>query len=95
VAFQGFQRYSFTLSSIRRNAPSSPGVYGISNADEWIFVGSGDDLRAALLAHLTSAGTSLLSRAPTGFAFETCTPGALSARLTRLVVELKPTCNRR
>jgi hypothetical protein len=92
MPFRGFQRYSFSPTSVRQNAPISPGVYGISNANEWIFIGSGEDVRAALLVHLNSPGTELLARKPTGFVFETCAPEACLARQQRLIAELKPVC---
>jgi hypothetical protein len=95
VPFRGFRRYSFSLASIRQNAPSGPGVYGIANADEWLFIGSGEDIRAALLTHLNTPGTALLSRIPTGFAVEPFAEESYAARMTRLILELKPSCNSR
>lgn len=93
MPFRGFQRYAFSLTSIRQNAPHTSGVYGLSNAREWIFVGAGDDLQAALLHHLSAAGTPVSLRLPTGFIFESCDTGACLARQQRLIAELKPTCN--
>jgi hypothetical protein len=92
VPFHGFRRHSFSLTSIRQNAPTSPGVYGISNANEWIFIGSSEDVRAALLIHLNSPGTELLARMPTGFVFEPCTSQTRHVRQLRLIAELKPIC---
>ena len=71
-----------------------PGVYGLSNAREWVFVGVTDDIRATLLDHLQESDTTLKSRAPTGFTFEICHPSQRAARLSRLVTELSPVCNR-
>jgi len=79
--------------SILQNALHSPGVYGISNAREWILVGSGDDVQNALLAHLTQPGTRLLSRIPTGFMFEPCEVGECANRRQALIAELRPVCN--
>ena len=93
VAFRGFRQYSFSLISICQNAPHAPGVYGLSNADEWIFVSSGEDVQAALLNHLNEADTAVSSRVPTGFMFESCDAEACLARQQCLVSELKPTCN--
>jgi hypothetical protein len=92
VPFHGFRRYAFSQTSISQNAPTAPGVYGISNANEWIFIGSSDDVRAALLIHLNSPGTVLLDRMPTGFVLETCASEARLARQQRLIAELKPVC---
>ena len=71
-----------------------PGVYGLSNAREWVFVGGSDDIRATLLGHLQEDNTTLKSRAPTGFTFEICHPSQRAARVSRLVAELSPVCNR-
>ena len=72
-----------------------PGVYGLSNAREWVFVGGTDDIRAALLGHLQEGNTTLKSRAPAGFTFEICHASQIAARVSRLVTELSPVCNRR
>lgn len=72
-----------------------PGVYGLSNAREWIFVGAADDIQAALLGHLREVNTPLKSRVPTGFTFEICHPSQRAARVARLVIELSPVCNKR
>lgn len=72
-----------------------PGVYGLSNAREWIFVGAADDIQAALLGHLLEVDTPLKSRVPTGFTFEICHPSQRAARVARLVTELSPVCNKR
>ena len=58
-----------------------PGVYGLSNAREWVFVGVADDIRAALLGHLQEGNTPLKSRAPTGFTFEICHPSQSATRV--------------
>ena len=72
-----------------------PGIYGLSNAREWVYVGVTDDIRAALLGHLRERNTTLKSRAPTGFTFEICHPSQMAARVGRLVTELAPVCNKR
>ena len=82
-------------SSIMMYAPSAPGVYGISNSREWIFVGEADDIRAALLKHLEDPNTPYMRRLPTGFVFEICEPASRAVRLDRLVLEYEPICNRR
>jgi hypothetical protein len=95
MPFQGFRRYSFSAASIRQNAPNTAGVFGLSNANEWILVSSTDNLQAELLRQLNSAGTLVSSRMPTGFIFEPCPPEACLARRQRLIAELSPTCNGR
>lgn len=94
MAFTGKHScYSFTPASIRQNAPPRSGVYALSNAREWIFIGSADDVQAALRAHFAEVGTRLRAAAPTGFTFELCDAGERSARLARLITELSPSCN--
>jgi excinuclease UvrABC nuclease subunit len=53
---------SFTVPSVRKNAPELSGVYGLSNAREWLFVGQGNNIRAQLLAHLNELDTALMVR---------------------------------
>lgn len=82
----------FSAVSINRNAPAQEGVYGISNAREWIFIGVARDIRAALLKHLHETNTTLASRHPTGFTFELQAPVGQVARLERLIREYRPIC---
>jgi hypothetical protein len=94
VPFEGYGGFSFSPVSVQRNAPSMPGVYGLSNAVEWVFVGVTDDIRSTLLNHLREGNTRLKSRIPTGFTFEICHASQWAARVSRLVRELAPFCNR-
>lgn len=84
----------FKSSSVHMYAPMASGVYGISNAREWIYIGEADNIQGALLAHLVDADTSLMKRGPTGFTFEICDGGRRPARQGRLVLEYSPICNR-
>jgi hypothetical protein len=84
----------FSASSVEAYVPSASGVYGISNAHEWILIGESDDIRADLLSHLRESGTALLKRQPTGFVFEVCNAPERSSRKDRLVQEYAPACNR-
>ena len=84
---------SFTVVSIQKNAPESSGVYGLSNAREWLFIGESDNIRAHLLEHHRKIGTVLERQNPMGFTFELCSPGERNARRKALVRELKPRCN--
>jgi len=85
---------SFKPSSIREHAPALSGVYGISNALEWIYIGESDNIQEALLGHLQELRTPLLLRRPTGFVFEICDWAGRPARQDRLVSEYDPACNR-
>jgi hypothetical protein len=75
-------------------APGVSGVYGISNAREWIYVGATDNIQGALLGHLEDPNAPLMKREPMGFVFEVCDRARRSVRHDRLVQEYEPTCNR-
>jgi hypothetical protein len=95
MPFEQFTPRSFTQTSVRTNAPTSSGIYGISNAREWIFIGETDNIQASLLRDLQQGNTALLQRVPTGFVFELCGAGNRRARQDRLILEYEPVCNRR
>lgn len=95
MPFDRFVPYTFSLISVQKNAPALSGVYGLSNAREWIFVGETDNIKATLIRHLQETHTPLLERGPTGFVFELCAPHNRPARQERLIQEYEPVCNRR
>ena len=84
-----------SLVAIHAYAPTTSGVYGISNAREWIYIGAADNIQHALLAHLQQLDPTLVKRQPTGFVFEVCDQVRRLARQDRLVLEYEPACNRR
>jgi hypothetical protein len=86
--------HTLSASGIRIYAPFASGVYGISNASEWIFIGEADNIQVALQHHLLDVDTSIMKRQPTGFVFEVCGPDARVARQNRLSSEYEPACNR-
>lgn len=87
--------WPFIPADVQSYAPAAPGVYGLSNAREWLYIGETDDIQAALLAHLRESDTPLRNRHPTEFVFEICELELRSARQDRLILECEPTCNRR
>lgn len=87
--------HSFSLGSIRAHAPAGPGIYGISNAREWIFIDQSQNVLQALLQHLEQTTTPLMRRGPTGFVFEDCYPQYQMARCEALLREYGPACNPR
>lgn len=95
MPFDRFTPHNFSFVSVQRNAPASSGVYGLSNAREWILVGETDNIKGALLRHLQEAHTPVLERAPTGFIFELCVPHDRITRQERLIREYNPVLNRR
>ena len=94
MPFKSFNAHSFTQSAIVMHAPAGPGVYGITSAKEWIFIGEADDIRNSLLEHLKDNGSLLLARHPTGFVFELCHAALRMSRQDQLVMEYEPICNR-
>lgn len=95
MPFEQFTPRSFTPISVRANAPVGSGIYGISNAREWIFIGETDNIQASLLHDLQQGDSALLKRLPTGFVFERCDAANRRARQDRLILEYEPVCNRR
>jgi hypothetical protein len=85
---------TLSRAGVRAYAPAASGVYGISNAGEWIYIGQADNIQVALEHHLQDAGTSVMKRQPTGFVFEVCDSAHRFARQDRLVFEYGPSCNR-
>ena len=82
--------YSFTAFSIRTNAPACAGIYGLSNAQAWIYIHAVDDIRAALLDHVNERNPSPDFRSVTSFTFELCDTAGRSQRCSQLVEELRP-----
>ena len=87
--------YTLSLASISANAPALPGVYGITNGGEWIYIGQTDDIRQCLLEHLAESGTELKARNPTGFSYQVCAKPERSTRQDQLIMRYDPYCNRR
>jgi hypothetical protein len=94
MPFEQLTPRPFNSVSVRMYAPLSSGVYGISNAQEWIYIGETEDIRTALLAHLQDSHGALMKRKPTGFVFEICAGTNRPVRQGRLVSEYAPACNR-
>jgi len=91
MAFEQLIPRPLTLSGIQMYAPAVSGVYGITNANEWIYIGQANNIRDGLLAHLRDNLATLTVRAPVGFVFEACVEPHRSARLDRLTREYSPT----
>lgn len=95
MPFQAITPHLFSAASVRTYAPSAPGVYGLSNAREWIYIGAADDIQSALLAFFDDRERRVMSCSPSGFVFEVCWQQEHGTRLRRLVTEYSPVCNRR
>ena len=85
---------ALTAGAVHAYAPTASGVYGISNAREWIYIGESENIRETLLQYVREMDTRLLSRQPTGFVFEACDRASRPARQDRLIFEYAPTGNR-
>lgn len=94
MPFDGSIPRPLTPTAVQIYAPTASGLYGISNAREWIYIGETDNIRDALLIHLRDSYASLMQRGPTGFVFELCEQARRPARQDRLVLEYEPTINR-
>ena len=95
MPFDQFTPRILSLTGVNAYAPPVSGVYGISNAREWIYIGETDNIQFALLDHLQKVNTAIMKRHPTGFVFEVCDQAKRAARQDRLVLEYEPTVNRR
>jgi hypothetical protein len=95
MPFRNYRARTFKAAEIWREAPASSGVYGLSNARAWIYVGETDNIQARLLEHLEETDSFPTEGAPTGFSFELSPPDDRVARQRRLIVELDPVRNGR
>jgi hypothetical protein len=93
MPFDRFVPHPLTTASVRTYAPATSGVYGISNAREWIFIGAADNIQVALLDHLGDTGAAVMKKQPTGFVCEVCDQAHRPARQGRLILEYGPACN--
>ncbi|MGH9647485.1 MAG: hypothetical protein ACRD4E_11795, partial [Bryobacteraceae bacterium] len=94
MPFNQFTPRNFTVDAVQMYAPDMPGIYGISNAREWLYIGETDNIRGSLLNHLHEINTKLMKREPTGFVFEVCDAARRAGRQERLLNEYGPACNR-
>jgi hypothetical protein len=74
---------------VRANAPAASGIYGISNAREWIFIGETDNIQVSLLHELQQSDSAIQKRSPTGIVFELCVPAERIARQKRLILGVR------
>ncbi len=90
MPFDRFRPHVFSLVSVQRNAPAMSGVYGLSNAREWLLIAETDNIKASLVRHLQESRTALREQEPTGFVFEVCPPHARQMRRNTLTEEYDP-----
>jgi hypothetical protein len=94
MPFANHGNRSFTMPSIGKNAPAASGVYGLSNARQWIYVGETANIQADLLQHLQHPSAYLREHAPSGFTFELSPAEYRTDRQNQLIFELEPIGNR-
>jgi hypothetical protein len=94
MPFENSLAHAFTPISIRAHAPAAGGIYGISNARQWIYIGFADNIQGALMSHLYKPDSVLSRTRPTGFVYELAWPEHYSGRTERLIREYAPVCNR-
>jgi len=95
MPFDQFTPRSLTPASVLANAPAASGIYGVSNAREWIYIGETADIQAELLRHLHNPPAFLRRYSPSGFTYELSTAEHRIDRQKQLVLELEPIGNRR
>jgi excinuclease UvrABC nuclease subunit len=86
--------HAFSPVSVRTYAPSAPGMYGISNSSQWIFIGAAADIQSALLSYFDDLKPEIMRFLPAGFVFEVCRPQDQGKRIRQLITEYAPVCNR-
>ena len=85
----------YTKADIERLNPDQNGVYGIFNAQGWIYVGRGD-IRDRMLRHVGGDNPCINRHSPTHWVNEvTRSDAAMELREKTLIIELDPACNER
>jgi len=85
--------FAFTAASVRAHAPGSSGVYGIFNAQQWVYVGACGDIQARLLSHVADTEAGIKRYSPTGFSFELQAEDSRAGRRDVLSRELAAQCS--
>jgi hypothetical protein len=96
MPFNNAVKNAFSEAGILATAPRTSGVYGIFNANEWIYIGEAGDMEARLFDHLrgvSDQSTRIWERNPTGFICEACPAQSRVSRENSLVAELYPSAN--
>lgn len=94
MPFENHGSRAFTRVSVGRNAPAASGVYGLSNASRWIYVGETANIQSELLRHLQDPPAFLADHNPSGFTYELSSVESRRERQNQLVTELAPVGNR-
>jgi excinuclease UvrABC nuclease subunit len=95
MPFPSTSGIAFTESGIL-TAPSSSGVYGVYNCQQWIYVSESADIQSSLFEHYrreSDQSACIWRSNPTMFTYELCDAYRRIARERTLIDELHPTCN--
>jgi hypothetical protein len=93
MPFEYYIPRPLTTNDTHNFAPTCAGVYGLSNAKEWVFIGLADNIQASILQHMENAGPAGGAGAATGFVFEICSGEMRGIRQNRLILEYAPSGN--
>jgi hypothetical protein len=94
MPFEHLTPRPLTVNGVQTYAPNVSGVYGISNACKWIFIGQSADIKTALLTHLRDDAGMLATRGYVGFVYERCAEAYRSQRQEQLAIEYTPAFRR-
>jgi excinuclease UvrABC nuclease subunit len=87
--------HPFSEENIVLLAPDEPGVYGIFNADKWIYVGQAQDVKQRLLQDVrkeSDQSACIFENEPTHWIAVARSAGDLDAAEKDLIKEYKPVC---
>lgn len=80
----------FTESSIHENVPNTPGVFGVYNAQGWVFIAKSKSLRNSLFNCFVQRSRFWPGNEPTGYTFESCSPTEAEELRDQLILEYSP-----
>jgi hypothetical protein len=95
VEWSSSERFTLNRTSVLRNAPEESGVYGLCNADQWVYIGHSSSVRKALLEYLRGQMPYVLQWQPKHFMFEVLPYKQRISRQKVLAAHYQPTCNRK
>jgi excinuclease UvrABC nuclease subunit len=93
MPFENHGNRPFTATSVDKNAPAASGVYGISNARQWIYVGETANIQAELRKHLQHPNEALREHTASGYTYELSPAEYRVERQNQLISELAPVGN--
>ncbi len=82
--------YPFNLSTIAKNAPMRPGVYGLFNSEGWIYINEATDLKSSLIDCVKQNDRYFPEKSPEGFVFEVLPRSECPPRRNELILECTP-----